>query len=171
MQREIPPQTDVWVTEWMYVPAAYRAPIRGMGQHISRLYDLDHEMQFENLKIENNTAGFTYALYGGPTRADRERGIRGLSLNSIQRDQWHCVETHMKFNTPGKVNGVFEFWMDGVRYANDLSINYRASVTGNIGWNAVQVVSNTTPDAHGWPAGNMIYVEDFMITVGRRGCQ
>src|SRR5579871_271831 len=43
-------------------------------------------------------------------------------FSSEESGRWVCVESHIKLNTPGQKDGVFELWLDGKREAarNDL---------------------------------------------------
>ena len=34
-------------------------------------------------------------------------------FSSALSGQWHCIEGHVRLNTPGQTDGVFEFWIDG----------------------------------------------------------
>ncbi len=34
-------------------------------------------------------------------------------FSSALSGQWHCIEGHVRLNTPGQADGVFEFWIDG----------------------------------------------------------
>ena len=44
-------------------------------------------------------------------------------------NRWTCVEYHMKLNTPGASDGVFEEWIDGVLDAQITNMNWRGSYT------------------------------------------
>jgi hypothetical protein len=43
-------------------------------------------------------------------------------FSPAESGRWVCVESHIRLNTPGKADGVFELWLDGKREAarNDL---------------------------------------------------
>ena len=70
------------------------------------------------------------AVYGNSTNTG---GCRGGALQTVQRiwssgsynmpqngnpnfcpGQWYWVEWHLKMNTPGSANGIYEFWVNGV---------------------------------------------------------
>lgn len=40
---------------------------------------------------------------------------------------WHCIEAHVKLNTPGRSDGVFEFWVDGNLEASRKDLNWVGS--------------------------------------------
>ena len=50
--------------------------------------------------------------------------------------QWHCVETHMKLNTAGQSDGLFEFWVDGTLNAQRTGLNWLGSYSA-FGINAI----------------------------------
>jgi len=49
---------------------------------------------------------------------------------------WQCLEAHVKLNTPGSSNGVFEYWLDGVPQASRTDLNWVGTWT-DYGINAV----------------------------------
>ncbi len=50
--------------------------------------------------------------------------------------KWYCITAHVKLNTPGKSDGVFELWVNGVLQGRRHDINWHAS-WGDYGINAV----------------------------------
>lgn len=97
--------------------------------------------------------------YGNtPLFADQESG------------KWFCVEGHLKLNTPGAADGLFEFWINDTFQAGQYDINWH----GN--WNA-------DPDNYGinalfinnyWNAGSPVeqkrYFDNVVIATERIGC-
>jgi hypothetical protein len=39
-------------------------------------------------------------------------------------DQWQCIEAHIKLNTPGASDGIFEFWINGNLESNQNNLNW-----------------------------------------------
>ncbi len=54
--------------------------------------------------------------------------------------QWHCIVAHVKLNTPGKSDGLFEFWINGELQARKENMNWHGDYNKdpeNFGINAV----------------------------------
>lgn len=93
-----------------------------------------------------------------PMFADQEAG------------KWFCVEGHIRLNTPGEADGVFEFWINDTLQQGSYNLNWH----GN--WNA-------NPDNYGinalfinnyWNAGSPVeqvrYFDNVVIASKRIGC-
>lgn len=52
-------------------------------------------------------------------------------FSSDASGEWHCVEGHVRLNTPGSSDGVFEFWIDGELQAERNDLNWRGSYEGH----------------------------------------
>jgi hypothetical protein len=87
--------------------------------------------------------------------------------DSSHQDRWQCVEVHMKLNTPGQSDGVFEYWVDGSLDAQRTGLNWRGSYTG-YGINHFALEN--------WWNGGLAptteyrYFDDLMISTQRIGC-
>ncbi len=57
-------------------------------------------------------------------------------FNPAESGRWVCVESHVKLNTPGQPNGVFELWVDGKLDASRKDLDWHGS-WGDYGINAV----------------------------------
>ena len=57
----------------------------------------------------------TYAYHSKATATYGEglQWITGGLAGLIEPDRWYCIEQHVKLNTPGKYDGVFEVWVNG----------------------------------------------------------
>jgi hypothetical protein len=44
--------------------------------------------------------------------------------DSSRSNSWQCIEAHVKLNTPGSSDGVFEFWVDGNLEARRADLNW-----------------------------------------------
>lgn len=51
------------------------------------------------------------------------RGVTPI-FSIAQSGTWYCVETHVKLNTPGSSDGVFEFWIDNNLEASRRDLNW-----------------------------------------------
>lgn len=79
--------------------------------------------------------------------------------------KWVCVEAHVKLNTPGRADGVFEFWLDGVLQARSANLDWVGTWRG-YGLNAV-FLNNYWND--GSVKAQERYFDDFVIATRRIG--
>jgi len=79
---------------------------------------------------------------------------------------WYCVEAHIKLNTLGQSNGVFEYWRDDVQQAGRGDYNWRSS------WNAYGI--NTIMFSDYWNETSSKeqerYLDAIVISKQRIGC-
>ncbi len=100
--------------------------------------------------------GWKYGIT--PMFADQEAG------------KWFCVEGHIKLNTPGETDGIFEFWINDTLQKGNYNLNWHGD------WNA-------NPDNYGinalfinnyWNAGSPVeqqrYFDNVVIATQRIGC-
>lgn len=82
-----------------------------------------------------------------------------------QSGRWRCVEGHVRLDDPGQNNGIFEFWIDGVRQAR--RTNYAWVKT----WNQYGI--NSLFFANYWNSGSVKtqerYFDDLVIATERIG--
>ncbi|MES2824868.1 MAG: hypothetical protein V4732_14785 [Pseudomonadota bacterium] len=82
------------------------------------------------------------------------------------REKWYCIELHMKLNTPGSADGIFEFWINESLQANKSNLNWRGSYT-TYGINALTL--------EGWTNGGAKqtqnrYFDNFVVSTRKIGC-
>ncbi len=84
-----------------------------------------------------------------------------------EREQWYCVETHHVLNTPGKGNGVYQNWLDGVLVSDQQNIAQRGTATLNI--DASVLIAYIGGD---WVADHEmnVYFDDWAVSDKRIGC-
>ena len=87
--------------------------------------------------------------------------------DSSHQGRWQCIEVHMKLNTPGKSDGLFEFWVDGNLDAQKTGLNFRGSFT-DYGINHVTLENWWNNGAA--PQTEYRYLDDFMVSTQRIGC-
>ena len=87
----------------------------------------------------------------------------------LNDNQWYCVETHLKMNTPGVANGVIEVWIDGAQTMSYTGRMFRGpSVSGPngnsslTGFNAIRIYRQAG-------VGTMWY-DAFAVGSTRIGC-
>ncbi len=89
---------------------------------------------------------------------------------SLEPGRWQCIEGHVKLNTPGANNGVFEGWLDGKLRFSRTGLAYRRAGETQVGikdmWHNVYFGGN-------WPTPNTLSLIIDQVVVsdsGRVGC-
>ena len=80
----------------------------------------------------------------------------------VPDNKWVCFELHVKLNTPGKSDGLVEFWVDGILKAKKYNINIQDKNVHKI--NSVLVggwYSNSGSNSDQW---NYRYIDDLIIS-------
>lgn len=93
-----------------------------------------------------------------PMFADQEAG------------KWFCVEGHIRLNTPGDADGVFEFWINDTLQAGKYNLNWHGNWNANpnnYGINALFI--NNYWNA-GSPEEQERYFDNVVIATERIGC-
>ena len=80
--------------------------------------------------------------------------------------EWHCVEGHVKLNTPGVSDGVFEFWVDDHLEDGAYDVNWRGT-WADYGLNLVSIENFWTGGA---PGDLSRWVDDIVIATEPVGC-
>ncbi|MBK7811400.1 MAG: T9SS type A sorting domain-containing protein [Saprospiraceae bacterium] len=91
-------------------------------------------------------------------------------FSSERAAEWHCVEGHIKLNTPGNNNGLMEFWINDTLQAGSYQMNWHGnwnSNPNNYGINAIFFENY-------WNAGSPVqqerYFDNLVIATQRIGC-
>jgi hypothetical protein len=95
-----------------------------------------------------------------------------IPLYSSERvGEWYCIEGHVKLNTPGKNDGVFEFWINDTLQAGSYSLNWHGNWNAderNYGINAIFFENY-------WNAGSPVlqerYFDNLVIATSRISCK
>jgi len=82
-------------------------------------------------------------------------------------NKWFCVEVHMALNTPGVVDGVFEFWIDDVLQATRSNYNWRGSYVA-YGINAIFLENYSNGLL---PKEQSRYMDNFVVSRARINCK
>ena len=86
--------------------------------------------------------------------------------SAANRDRWFCIEVHMKLNTPGASDGIFEFSLDGKQEASKSGLNWRGGYTA-YGINAITLENWT----NGGPSQQQDrYFDNFVVSTKPIGC-
>lgn len=80
--------------------------------------------------------------------------------------QWYCIESHVKLNTAGQSDGVFELWINGQAEASRTGLNWLGNYSA-YGLNAIFLESYWNA---GSPAVQERYFDDFVVSETRIGC-
>lgn len=88
----------------------------------------------------------------------------------LQQGRWHCVEGHVRMNTPGQNDGVLRGWLDGDLEISRSNVQYRREGDSNVG---VRHMWHNVYFGGSWPTPNPLslqYDEVAVSTSGRIGC-
>lgn len=80
----------------------------------------------------------------------------------MNNNQWYCVETHLKFNTPNQNNGLVEMWVDGVQTVK-YTDNWRDSSTAAAAFTFLEIYRQGADNQYR-------YEDDFVLSTTRIGC-
>jgi hypothetical protein len=105
----------------------------------------------------NDGANFTW-LGNGPGKS--------TIFTEQNAERWFCIEAHIALNTPGLVDGVFEYWIDDGLEARRENLNWVRSWQ-DYAINAVYF-ENYTND--GSPVERERYFDNIVISTKRIGC-
>lgn len=87
-------------------------------------------------------------------------------FSAARAGQWQCVEAHVKLNTPGEADGVFEFWVDGELEAGRAGMDWRGS-WAEFGLNLLSIENFWVGGA---PADLDRWFDDIVISTDPIGC-
>jgi hypothetical protein len=82
------------------------------------------------------------------------------------RGRWQCIEVHMQLNRPGRADGTFEFWVDGVPQAKKDNLDWRGDYTA-YGINTITLEGWVNGGA---PRDQNRYFDNFVVSTARIGC-
>lgn len=88
-------------------------------------------------------------------------------FSSSRAGIWQCVEAHVKLNTPGELDGVFQLWVDGRLEAASDGIDWRGS-WAEFGLNLLSLENLWVGGA---PADLDRWFDDLVISTDPIGCE
>ncbi|VAW48105.1 hypothetical protein MNBD_GAMMA03-913 [hydrothermal vent metagenome] len=83
---------------------------------------------------------------------------------------WFCIEAHIKLNTPGSNDGIFEFWIDEVFQKGSYDLNWHDTWNSdpeNLKINAIFIENYWNS---GSPVAQERYMDNFVISTSPIGC-
>jgi len=87
----------------------------------------------------------------------------------LNDNQWYCIETHLKMNTPSVANGVIEMWVDGVQTLSYTGRTFRgpnvSNPNGNSSLTTFGGISIYVQNGTG-----LMYYDYFAVGSTRIGC-
>jgi len=87
----------------------------------------------------------------------------------LNDNQWYCIETHLKMNTPGVANGVIELWVDGVQTMSYTGRTFRGPSVSNPNGNSSLTTFGAIRMYRQGGVGSMWY-DNFAVGSTRIGC-
>ena len=87
-------------------------------------------------------------------------------FSTADAGQWRCIEGHVRLNTPGANDGVFEFWIDESLEASRSDLGWRGTFTAQ-GLNAVFFENYWN---EGSPVEQRRWFDDVVVATTPIGC-
>jgi hypothetical protein len=182
---------EVWIRNWiMFDPAwifgsnaAYTA---GLGLHMQRFYtdpagqeQIQHPVFLLDMNTDSNGNGIprfgmwngsSYIFYDTPGNVD---GVSFVTPSTV--GQWHCVELHLKQNTPGNADGLVEAYRDGIQIESRPNVQIEGGTMDYAFSNAALMnnISGTGgcgSSCPAWPNQDAWYLDDVVVSTQRYGC-
>lgn len=94
-----------------------------------------------------------------------KRGITPI-FSSASSGKWYCIEAHVKLNTPGVSDGIFEYWIDNNLEAKRTDLNW-VGTWQDYGINAVFFENYWNGGA---PGERIRYFDNIIISTQKIGC-
>jgi Polysaccharide lyase 14/S-layer homology domain len=88
----------------------------------------------------------------------------------LESGRWQCIEGHVKLNTPGANDGLYEGWLDGKRLFSKTGIAYRRATETQVG---IRQMWHDVYFGGSYPTPNDLSLaldQVVVSTVGRVGC-
>ncbi|CAN5859416.1 hypothetical protein BH23ACT5_BH23ACT5_11420 [soil metagenome] len=89
---------------------------------------------------------------------------------ALQQHRWTCIEGHVRMNTPGQSNGLFEAWVDGEKVATVTELEFRRPSETHI---KVREMWDNVYFGGSYPTPNqlrMVYDQVVVSSSNRVGC-
>jgi hypothetical protein len=83
--------------------------------------------------------------------------------------RWFSVEGHIKLNSPGKADGIFEFWINDTLQVRKSNLNWHGSWNANPGKYQLNVIMLENYWNSGSPVNQERYFDNFVISTKRIG--
>lgn len=117
------------------------------------------------IDANNNLATTTYNDFANLKWLGYKRGITPI-FSSTSSGKWYCIEVHVKLNTPGASDGVFEYWIDNNLEAKRTDLNW-VGAWQDYGINAVFFENYWNGGA---PGERIRYFDNIVISTQKIGC-
>ena len=84
--------------------------------------------------------------------------------------KWYCIEGHVKLNTPGENDGIFEFWINDTLQAGTYNLNWHGTWNNNPDNYMINAVFFENYWNDGSPVEQERYFDNIVISTMRIGC-
>ena len=143
---------------------AYVGDIRsaGVGGGDDNYLEMD---PYTGIDENGELATTKYNNYDNMTALGRKEGNIDL-FSTKNSGKWYCIEAHLKLNTIGYSDGIFEFWINDTLQAGTYDLNWVRDWS-EYGINAIYVENY-------WKLGSPVtqerYLDNLVISTERIGC-
>jgi hypothetical protein len=88
----------------------------------------------------------------------------GRGTFRFQPGNWHCLEQHVRLNTPGQANGVMTVWADGAKVIDMANVQYRTAKTLQIEGIMFSTFFGGSDSSWATPKDVVIEFKDFALS-------
>ncbi len=97
--------------------------------------------------------------------------VGNIDLFSTQNSgKWYCVEAHVKLNTSGNKDGVFELWINDTLQAGSYDLDWHNTWNSNPANPTINAIFLENYWNDGSPVLQERYMDNFVISTKRIGC-
>lgn len=86
-------------------------------------------------------------------------------------NKWYCVEAHVKLNTPGENDGIFEFWINDTLQAGTYDLNWHGTWNSDPNNPKINAIFVENYWNSGSPVQQERYMDNFVISTNKIGCE
>lgn len=91
-------------------------------------------------------------------------------FSSTNSGKWFCVEGHVKLNTPGVSDGIFEFWINDTLQANSNNLNWHSTWNSDPNNMKINAIFFENYWNNGSPIEQERYFDNLVISTKRINC-
>jgi len=91
-------------------------------------------------------------------------------FSTANSNKWYCIEAHVKLNTPGQKDGIFEFWINDTLQAGSYDLNWHGDWNSDPDHMKINAIFIENFWNNGSPVEQERYMDNFVISTEGIGC-
>ena len=121
------------------------------------------------IDVDGNLLSTVYNDFDNLRWLGNKEGITDI-FDSNDAGKWNCIVGHVKLNTPGKSDGIFEFWINNILQARSEKLNWHADWNQNSNNSLINAVFFENYWNQGSPKLQERYMDNILISTDRIYC-